>query len=211
MASKRVPQHPGEEPDRNTDLIGKYLKIVDRCLKSSDLKDQDKETNHSPEIRNRISDRVSAIVEDGYPPKSNVSLSCTVANTAPSILCISNDESLRHTREWILKTAGFRVTSALGLTEATGHFQSGASDLVLIGHSMPKEDKRTLLRLLRTQNRISVLLLRRAGDEQIPGADHYVDASQGPDAIVSAVRRALKLPDISLPNPGWGDAGEGEP
>jgi len=44
MASKQAPQHPDEEPDRHTDLIGEYLKVVDRCLKSSDLKDQDKKT-----------------------------------------------------------------------------------------------------------------------------------------------------------------------
>jgi DNA-binding NtrC family response regulator len=113
-----------------------------------------------------------------------------------SILSVSYDESLLHTRHWILETAGFKVTSALGFTQATNYSQTGHFDLVIIGHSIPREDKEALLKVVRNHKDIPVLSLRRVGDAPLPGVDHAIETWDGPEALLTAVRHLLsKKPD----------------
>jgi DNA-binding response OmpR family regulator len=116
-------------------------------------------------------------------------------NGARSILSISYDESLLRTREWILKGAGFNVTSAFGFTEAFAHCQNSAFDLAVIGHSIPKKDQAALVRQLRSHNHTRVLSLRRPGDEPLSGVDHTVEASLGAEALVEAVKILLHKND----------------
>jgi hypothetical protein len=117
--------------------------------------------------------------------------SMIMASNVPSLLSVSYDESLLRTRHWILETAGFNVTSALGFTQATNHFRTGAFDLVIVGHSIPHEDREALLKMLRIETECRVLSLRKPGDPPLPGADHSIDAWDGPEALISAVRKVL--------------------
>src|SRR5215470_2290312 len=114
-----------------------------------------------------------------------------MANRAPSILSISYDESLLRTREWLLRAAGFSVTSALGFTEATVHCSNAVFDLVIVGHSIPRKDARVLIEQVRPHNHTRILSLRRQGEEPVPGADYCVESSQGPDVLLAAVKSAL--------------------
>jgi DNA-binding response OmpR family regulator len=114
-----------------------------------------------------------------------------MANWAPSILSISYDESLLRTREWLLRAAGFTVTSALGFTEAVAHCGNSDFDLVIIGHSIPQKDTTALIERVRTHNHTRILSLRRQGEEPIQGADYSVESAQGPDALLEAVKAAL--------------------
>ena len=114
-----------------------------------------------------------------------------MANRAPSILSISYDESLLRTREWLLRGAGFAVTSALGFTEATAHCSNSAFDLVIVGHSIPRKDKATLIEQIRMHNHTRILSLRRPGEDAIPGADFSVESSEGPDTLLTAVKSVL--------------------
>ena len=114
-----------------------------------------------------------------------------MTNRDPCVLSVSYDESLLRTREWILKGAGFTVTSALGFTEAIAHCQNAAFDLAIIGHSIPKSDRTALIKQLRKHNQARILTLRRHGDEHVPGADHSIEASLGADALLEAVRTTL--------------------
>jgi len=114
-----------------------------------------------------------------------------MTNRVPCLLSVSYDESLLRTREWILKGAGFAVTSVLGFTEAIAHCASSDFDLAIIGHSIPKSDRIALLDQLRQHNHTRVLALRRQGEEQIPGVDHSIEPSLGPDALIEAVRTTL--------------------
>ena len=116
-----------------------------------------------------------------------------MTNRVPCLLSVSYDESLLRTREWILKGAGFTVTSALGFTEAIAHCRS-SFDLAIIGHSIPKSDRMALLKQLREHNHTRVLALRRQGEEHIPGVDHAIEPSLGPDALIEAVRTVLAKP-----------------
>jgi len=120
-----------------------------------------------------------------------------MTNRVPCVLSVSYDESLLRTREWILKGAGFTVTSALGFTEALAHCRNGAFDLAIIGHSIPKSDRMALLKQLREHNHTRVLALRRQGEEHIPGVDHFIEPSLGPDALIEAVRTVLAKPSSS--------------
>src|SRR5258708_38036941 len=98
-----------------------------------------------------------------------------MTNSVPCVLSVSYDESLLRTRDWILKRAGFAVTSALGFTEALAHCENSAFDLVIIGHSIPKSDRIALVNHVRKHNHTPVLALRRPGEEHIPGVDHSIE------------------------------------
>lgn len=121
-----------------------------------------------------------------------------MANRAPSILSISYDESLLRTREWLLRASGFTVTSALGFTEAAAHCRNSTFDLVIIGHSIPRHDRIALIEQVRRHNHTRILSLRRQGEEPIPGTGHWVESSEGPDALLAAVKDALQ----GKPEPG---------
>jgi DNA-binding NtrC family response regulator len=114
-----------------------------------------------------------------------------MAKRAPSILSISYDESLLRTREWILRAAGFSVTSALGFTDAAAHCRDSAFDLVIVGHSIPRKDKATLIETIRMHNHTRILSLRRPGEDAIPESDLSVESSEGPDTLLTAVKSVL--------------------
>src|SRR5919204_64924 len=114
-----------------------------------------------------------------------------MANRAPSILSISYDESLLRTREWLLRASGFNVTSALGFTEAAAHCRNSGFDLVIIGHSIPRNDRAALIEQVKAHNHGRILSLRRQGEEPIAGVDHSVESSEGPDVLLAAVKAAL--------------------
>lgn len=116
-----------------------------------------------------------------------------MTNRALSVLSISYDESLLRTREWILKSAGFQVTSALGFTDAIAHCRNSIFDLVIIGHSLPHGDRSALVEAVRAHNHTRVLVLRRQGEEPLPGIDHSVE-SFAVDELLEAVRTVLAKP-----------------
>lgn len=115
-----------------------------------------------------------------------------MSNRPSSILSISYDESLLRTREWVLKSAGFNVTSAFGFTEALAHCRDSGFDLAIIGHSIPLKDKAVLVQQIQTHNHTRVLSLRRPGEEPLPGVDHSIEPSLGPEALIEAVQFALE-------------------
>ena len=119
-----------------------------------------------------------------------------MANSARSILSVSYDESLLRTREWILETAGFKVTSAVDFSEAMNHCKSRRFDLVIIGHSIPPDEKRALIEAVTRQNHARLLVLRMPGDERVAGA-YSLMASEGPEALIAAVKTALATDDGS--------------
>lgn len=115
-----------------------------------------------------------------------------MASGPPSILSISYDESLLRTREWLLRSVGFSVTSALGFTEAAKHCRNSGFDLVVIGHSIPRNDRLALIEQIKTHNHTRILSLRRQGEEPISGVHHSVESSEGPDVLIAAVKAALR-------------------
>jgi DNA-binding response OmpR family regulator len=111
---------------------------------------------------------------------------------APCVLNIAYDESLLRTREWILKAAGFKVTSALGFTNATSHCGNANFDLVILGHSIPHADKVALINKVNGHNHSRILSLRRFGEESLHGVKECLESElSGPDDFLAAVRTIL--------------------
>jgi DNA-binding NtrC family response regulator len=93
------------------------------------------------------------------------------------ILSISYDEALLHTRELMLRREGFEVESALSISAALHACEKGSFDLVIMGHSIPQEDKQKIITLLRGVCSTPVLALRRPVDPPLAAADYNLDSS----------------------------------
>ena len=78
------------------------------------------------------------------------------------------------TRQLMLEGQGYRVTSALGFTEAEAQCQRGGFDLLVLGHSIPSKDKQALVAHFRANNRAPIVSLLRAGEPFLDAADHHI-------------------------------------
>lgn len=115
-----------------------------------------------------------------------------MSDTPTRILSISYDEILLRTREWVLKSAGFEVTSAFGFTAALAQCQDRGFDLAIVGHSIPMEDKAAIIQEIQTHNHTRILSLGRPGEQPPPGVHHSIEAFLGPEALIEAARFALE-------------------
>jgi DNA-binding NtrC family response regulator len=123
---------------------------------------------------------------------NNSSQKSTHTKKPPCILSISYDAPLLHTREWILKAEGFEVTSACGFVEAEEKCRTPGFDLAIMGHSIERRDKVALIKEFKKHSQAPVLSLVRHGEGPLPEADHWVEAAEGPPALLQAVRTALE-------------------
>ena len=115
-----------------------------------------------------------------------------MTNRAPCVLSIAYDESLLRTREWILKAAGFAVTSALGFTSAVAHCGNAVFDVVILGHSIPHKEKIALIEQIQSHNHSRILSLRRFGEESVEGVKECTESELlGPSDFLAAVRAVL--------------------
>ena len=91
------------------------------------------------------------------------------------ILSVSYDESLLKTRELLLKQhTKHGVTSALGFIEAVARCEQEKFNLLILGHSIPPDDKQELIKAFRKSSAGRILALHRLG-ETTQGADATVD------------------------------------
>ena len=100
------------------------------------------------------------------------------------ILSVSADKSLLESREMLLRECGYQVTSALDTSEAIKHC-TAKFDLLIVGHSMPHEEKQALVKAFRARNSAPVLALHRENEEMLEGADFEIPPD--PQVVVSAV------------------------
>lgn len=100
------------------------------------------------------------------------------------ILSVSKDKSLLESREMLLRECGYDVTSAYGACEGIEHCTT-KFDLLIIGHTMPNEEKRALVTAFRAHNSAPVLALHRENEEMLEGADFEIPPE--PQVVISAV------------------------
>jgi DNA-binding NtrC family response regulator len=110
----------------------------------------------------------------------------------PRILSVSYDEPILRTRQYVLEEAGFEVVSALGFADAAKLTQGGHYDLLLVGHTLPHNDKTALIRMARQHCDCAVVSIYKHGMPAHPDADFAVDSNDGPRALIAAVKAALK-------------------
>lgn len=104
------------------------------------------------------------------------------------ILSISYDPVLLRTRELLLLQIGHSVSSAEGFAEAyrlCGGAE-GKFDLIVIGHSIPHEDKRIIIRQCRLTCSCPVLALLRSNEQPLDEATRSVDSAE-PRALMAAI------------------------
>jgi DNA-binding response OmpR family regulator len=113
------------------------------------------------------------------------------------ILSVSYDPILLHTRELILRKAGYSVVSVVGFTTAIKACDDHV-DVVVMGHSIPKEDKRAIVAALREKGcHAPVLSLIRHGDEPIPEAAKAVEPD--PQHVLDGIASLLETAKPLLP------------
>ena len=95
------------------------------------------------------------------------------------IFSISYDPALLRSRELLLRHMGHSVTSADGFVEAVELCERAPEDfdLIILGHSIPYEDKRTIIKRCRRTRRCPVLALTLLNEPLVSEADHSVDPS----------------------------------
>lgn len=107
------------------------------------------------------------------------------------ILSISYDASLLNSRRIMLEQRGYTVTCAEGFVQALKRCHEGGYDLVVIGHSIPPEDKRALLEVVKRECPVPVVALLRADEPPLDGATASVDA-MNPQNVLDTVDNVLK-------------------
>ena len=105
----------------------------------------------------------------------------------PRILSISYDKALLHTRAMMLSREGFEVESAVGFTAAIQACKKGKFDLVIMGHSIPSEDKAAIVKQLRAVCATPILALRRPNEPPIKTAEYNLDSGD-PQSFLSYIK-----------------------
>ena len=110
----------------------------------------------------------------------------------PHILSVSYDPVLLSTRQMMLESRGYTVTSAEGFVDAIRKCRGGAYDLLIIGHSIPHTDKEAIVAEMLEHCSAPVLALLRTNEAELEYANASVDASR-PDLLMAAVKRLAPL------------------
>lgn len=120
----------------------------------------------------------------------------TGLETAPhpaKILSVANDVSLAMTREMLLSSAGFQVSSALTVGQSIQLCAADEFALVVICHSIPRDQRLWLLKQLRSHCTTPVLAMRRPGEAPLIEADYTFDSTENPALLVEMVINIVKL------------------
>jgi DNA-binding response OmpR family regulator len=112
-------------------------------------------------------------------------------STSPRILSVSYDAALLQTRKTLLEAQGYWVLSAEGITDALKQCQSGSFDLVIIGHSIPHNDKKALHGAVRQSCNAPVLALLRTDEPPLEGAAASIDPMNASEFLLT-VRELTK-------------------
>jgi len=111
------------------------------------------------------------------------------------ILSVSYDPSLLATRQMVLETQGYTVTSALGFAEAMGKCKTASFDLFILGHSIPANDKRELMRTFKEHCPAPILSLDRVNEARVQ-ADFHASPDE-PAKLLRTVKSILSMIDVS--------------
>jgi len=104
-----------------------------------------------------------------------------------TILSVAYDPSLAATREMLFTSVGFQVSSASTIDQALQLCANRDFDLVVIGHSMPLQQKRFLVKELRLRCDTPLLVLQRPGELLVQDVDYVFDSTESPALLLEAV------------------------
>ncbi len=104
------------------------------------------------------------------------------------IISVAYDASLLKTREILLVRAGYQVFSFLKISEVLNACRATSFDLIMVGHSIPLEERKKLVKELRVICDTPVLALLRPNEPRLAGADHCLDSAENPALLLEKVR-----------------------
>jgi DNA-binding NtrC family response regulator len=113
------------------------------------------------------------------------------------ILVISYDQALLNTRKMILEEQGFEVATAFSFTEAAKACRvHPAFNLVVLGHTIPLDDKAEMVNIFRQNSSSPILSVRRSDESLLPETEYAVNALAGPEALLDAVKEAIGVQEV---------------
>lgn len=113
-------------------------------------------------------------------------------SAAASILSVTYDPSLAATREMLFTSVGFQVSTAPTINQAVQLCAEKKFDLIVVGHSIPLEQRRFLIRELRLRCDTPLLELQRPGEPLVTGGDYVFDSTQSPALLLEEVVSILR-------------------
>jgi DNA-binding NtrC family response regulator len=108
----------------------------------------------------------------------------------PSIIYAENDEDILSSQGEILKKAGYATTQVVGRAAAEQALKQGSFELIILGHTLSKDDRHHLPYKARKANEnMRILVLHASGNH--PAVDMAMDSREGPEAVLRAVSSLL--------------------
>jgi CheY-like chemotaxis protein len=111
--------------------------------------------------------------------------------TPPHILSVGSDPTLMSSRTLVLRKAGYLVDEAYAMREAIRLVEADSIDVMLICHTLAKEDQQFLISTTRQKRRLMPILCLRSNTYQsVPQTCNAVDCD--PEGLLNALGRATK-------------------
>jgi DNA-binding NtrC family response regulator len=103
------------------------------------------------------------------------------------ILYCENDAAVLKAESKTFVRAGYAVEAVIGRAGAHQALQSGHYDLVVLGHTLTKDDRHHLPYMAKKSDRdVQVLVLHASGKH--PAVDYAMDSRDGEEAVIRALR-----------------------
>ncbi|HKD82206.1 MAG TPA: hypothetical protein VKH81_21115 [Candidatus Angelobacter sp.] len=110
------------------------------------------------------------------------------------LLCVSKPSSAQATRDLILERAGYQVVAAAGAAEATRVFIQCVVHAVMLGDSLPAEERLELARACKRLNpSVPIVALSKTSGTQLPPSlvDEQLESLGNPSLLLEALLRLL--------------------
>jgi len=120
----------------------------------------------------------------------------------PHVVVVDDDASMRQLVQEYLGQHDFRVTGAAAGAELMTLCRTGVVDLVLLDLRLPGEDGMTLLRQLRAESQVPVIILTGRAEEADRvmglelGADDYLTKPFSPRELLARIRSVLRRTQV---------------
>ena len=108
------------------------------------------------------------------------------------VLLVSHIAELLQEREQALRAAGYEVTVEQSCAEAAGAIQSGPFDAVVLGFSLPEEERNQLARDIKLANpEAKIIMMYFASVKNTDPADAILQSNAGPQEVLRAINHIL--------------------